>query len=343
MADPAGEAARCGAGVNKTPPAGPTGGLLSRRLLIVAGKGGVGRTTVACALALAASRRGKRVLLAQTTSKNRLPQLFGVDRAFGEVQPVDSNLWAVNMTPEAAIREYGIMVLRSAFLYRQVLDRDIVKAFLRAIPGLYDYSMLGKVWYHTTEQVAGRPRFDLVVLDAPATGHALTLLAIPKVIIDTVPDGPLTGPARDCQQLLTDAARTQALLVTLAEDLPVTETIQLAQGLENLHITRGPLIVNRLYPPRFSTGFNGLALDELKSVGEGDVLYPVLRAARMQRQRARLNDQYVEKLRTSLPQPQLHLPYLFTSEVNRAAIDTLADRLGEQLDAMAFTASAKSA
>jgi anion-transporting ArsA/GET3 family ATPase len=172
-----------------------------------------------------------------------------------------------------------------------------------------------------------------VVLDGPATGHALTLLAIPKVIIDTVPEGPLTGPARDCQQLLTDPARTLALLVTLAEDLPVLETLQLSQGLSRLSIKTGPLVVNRLYPPRFRSGMNALMLDELSTVADDDVLTPVLRAARLQRQRAKLNEQYVEKLRADLPLRQIHLPDLFTPEINRKAIETLADRLGEQLDA----------
>ena len=319
------------------PQARPT--LFDRRLLVIAGKGGVGRTTVACALALAAARRGKRVLLAQTKSKERLPRLFGVTQNFVEVQPVDSNLWAVNMTPEVALREYGVMVLRSSFLSRQVLERDVVRAFLRAIPGLYDYSMLGKVWFHTTEQVAGRPRFDLVVLDGPATGHALTLLAIPKVICDTVPEGPLTGPARECLSLLTDEARCQTVLVTLAEDLPVSESIQLSQGLRQLGLHLGPIVVNRLYPPRFRSGVNALALEELLATANtaGNAALPagVLHAANLQRQRSALNEHYLKTLHAGLPLPQLHAPYLFTAQFARAAIETLADRLAEQIDAQA--------
>lgn len=332
------------------PQARPT--LFDRRLLVIAGKGGVGRTTVACALALAAARRGKRVLLAQTKSKERLPRLFGVNANFTEVQPVDTNLWAVNMTPEVALREYGVMVLRSSFLSRQVLERDVVRAFLRAIPGLYDYSMLGKVWFHTTEQVGSRPRFDLVVLDGPATGHALTLLAIPKVICDTVPEGPLTGPARECLALLTDAARCQTVLVTLAEDLPVSESIQLATGLRQLGLHLGPIVVNRLYPPRFRSGVNSLALEELTaavlppagpaSLGRPSAdalahpaLAAVLKAANLQRQRSTLNEHYLKTLQGALPQPQLHAPYLFSAQFARPAIETLADRLAEQVDAQA--------
>ena len=308
-------------------------GLLDRRLLIVSGKGGVGRTTVAAALAVLAARRGKRVLLAQTKSKDRLGAVLGVRKSFAEIQPVADNLWAVNMTPEAALREYGIMVLRSAFIYKQVFERDVVRAFLRAVPGLLDYSMLGKAWYHTTEMHGGRPRYDLVILDGPATGHALTLLRVPKVILDTVPEGPLTGPARDCRQLLTDPLRCRAVLVTLAEDLPVTETLQLAKGLHELGIALGPVAVNRLYPPRFSTGMSAIGLDELSATASSDaVLGPVLAAARLQRQRAQLNDSHVARLRAELPEPQLHLPYLFRSVFERQALEELADRLEGQLD-----------
>jgi anion-transporting ArsA/GET3 family ATPase len=313
-------------------PPGPAPGLLSRRLLIVVGKGGVGRTAVACSLALLAARSGKRVLLAQTKSKDRLGALFGTPgRSFAEIQQVTDNLWAVNMTPEAALREYGIMVLRSTFVYRQVFERDIVRAFLRAVPGLMDYSMLGKVWYHTTEQVHGRPRFDLVVLDAPATGHSITLLRIPEVILSTVPEGPLTGPARACHQLLTDPARCLSLIVTLAEDLPVSESIQLHGALRGLQLHPGPLVVNRLYPPRFSTGVSALALEELREVREGP-LAPLLAAARLQKQRAALNEQYIAKLRADLPLRQIHLPYLFTAEFGPEAVSELSRRLEGQLD-----------
>jgi anion-transporting ArsA/GET3 family ATPase len=304
-------------------------------MLVVAGKGGVGRTTVACALAVLAARRGKRVLLAQTKSKERLPTLLGVNKSFSEIQPVRENLWAVNMTPDVALREYGVMVLRSTFLYKQVFERDVVRAFLRAVPGLYDYSMLGKLWYHTTEQIGGRPRYDLVILDGPATGHALTLLRIPRVILETVPEGPLTGPARECWQLLTDPARCLALPVTLAEDLPVSETLQLGRGLRELGMSLGPVIVNRLYPPRFESGLPAVALDELSSsqAALADAsLGPILLAARLSRQRARLNEQHMERL-TALGAPaELHLPYLFTPEFGLREIEELAERLDGQVE-----------
>lgn len=312
-------------------------GLLDRRLLIVAGKGGVGRTTVACALAWLGARMGKRVLLLQTRSKNRLPELFSVDQDFSEIVQVRENLWAANMTPEAALREYGAMVLHSAFLFRQVFERDVVRAFLRAVPGLYDYSMLGKTWFHTTEMHHGKPRFDVVILDGPATGHVLTLLRIPKVILDTVPEGPLTGPAADNWRLLTDPMRCLVVLTTLAEDLPVTETRQLARGLTELGLSLGPVVVNRLYPPRLASGVTKVAFDALLASSEAladPELGPVLLAARLHSHRAQLNEQHVQKLRRELPLAQIHLPHLFSQRLGREHLDGLADRLDGQIEAL---------
>ena len=126
--------------------------LFDKQLVIIAGKGGVGRTTVAAAMALASAHKGKRVLLAQTKSKERLSTLFGVSPVGTELVRVRDRLWAVNMTPAAALREYGAMVLRSEFIARQVLENKVSRAFLHSIPGLEDYSMLGKIYFHTTEE-----------------------------------------------------------------------------------------------------------------------------------------------------------------------------------------------
>jgi anion-transporting ArsA/GET3 family ATPase len=153
--------------------------LFDKRLLVIAGKGGVGRTTVAAAFAAAAARKGKRVLLAQTKSKERLSHLFASPRPVGtDLVRLRDRLWGVNMMPQAALREYGAMVLHSEFVAKQVLENKVTRAFLKAVPGIEDYSMLGKVWFHTTEEEQeGKPKWDLVILDGPATGHLLTMLA----------------------------------------------------------------------------------------------------------------------------------------------------------------------
>ena len=309
--------------------------LFDKRLVVVAGKGGVGRTTVAAALALGAARRGRRVLLAQTKSKERLSTLLGGPRVGGDIVRVRENLWAVDIFPESALREYGLMVLHSNLVYKAVFENKISRAFIRAIPGVEDYSVLGKVWFHTTEMEHGRPRFDMVILDAPATGHVVTLLSIPQAILDAVPDGPLTTSARSAAELLRDPVRTAVALVTLAEEMPVNETIELADRLrKKVGTPVGPVIVNQLYPPRFSVGPSARALADLPEVTGDESLDPLLKRARIAMRRRAMNDRYLEKLAAQLPLPQAQLPYLFSPVFAAEQVQDLSARLEAQLSSL---------
>lgn len=309
--------------------------LFDKQLVIIAGKGGVGRTSVAAALALAAAKQGKRVLLAQTKSKERLSALYGIAPVGADLVRVRDRLWAVNMTPQAALREYGAMVLRSEFIARQVLENKISRAFLHAIPGLEDYSMLGKVWYHTTEELDGRRKWDLVILDGPATGHLITMLQIPQAILEAVPEGPLTRPAQALLSLMRDPQRTAMTIVTLAEDLPSNEAVELAKkATERVGTPLGPLVVNALYPPRFATGVSARALQALPDDVGDPALQPLVASARTAARRRALNDRYLERLRRDLPQPQVHLPYLFSADFGPRAVEELATRLEGQILAL---------
>lgn len=309
--------------------------LFDKQLVIIAGKGGVGRTTVAAALALASAKKGRRVLLAQTKSKERLSSLFGVPPIGTDLARVRERLWAVNMTPHAALREYGAMVLRSEFIAKQVLENKVSRAFLHAIPGLEDYSMLGKIWYHTTEVEDGKRKWDQVIVDGPATGHLITMLQIPQAILEAVPEGPLTRPAAATRDLLRDPRRTNMTIVTLAEDLPSNEAIELSRrATEKIGVTLGPLVVNALYPPRFVTGVSARALHALPEDVGDPALQPLIASARTAQRRRELNDRYLERLRREVPVPQAHLPYLFTPDFGPKALEDLADRLEPQLAAI---------
>lgn len=315
--------------------------LFDKRLLVVAGKGGVGRTTVSCALAIAAANSGRRVLFAQTRSKERLTTLLGMPQVGTELVQARDRLWVVHMTPQAALREYGAMVLHSEFVAKQVLENRVSRAFVRAIPGVEDYSMLGKVWYHTTEvDPDGRPRFDLVILDGPATGHLLQMLRIPQAILDTVPEGPLTRPAQATFDLLRDEKRSAMVIVTLAEDMPTNEALELAaKQNETVHMALGPLVVNQLYTPRFATGPSARALAALPYGMPDPILAPLLHTARVAQRRRVLNERHLERLRRELPVPQLHLPYLFAPEFGVAQVEELTRRLDGQLASLSVARS----
>ena len=315
-----------------------TAPLLGKRFVVIAGKGGVGRTTVAAAMALAGARAGLKVLLAQTKAKERLSSLFGTAPIGDELVKVRDRLWAVNMTPQTSLREYGAMVLRSEFIAKQVLENRVSRAFLHAVPGVEDYAMLGKAWYHTTELEHGKPKYDLVILDGPATGHVLTLLAIPDAILAAVPEGPLTKPARATYDLLRDPVRTAFVIVTLAEEMPVNEAVELAGRARAMKLPMGPIVVNGLFPPRFTQGGAARGLEMLLDGDDGahvakedPPLGALIDSARLSARRRALHDRELERLRKELPLPQIQLPYLFRTDKGPDALSELADRLEGQL------------
>lgn len=309
--------------------------LFERRLVAVAGKGGVGRTTVSAALALAASRAGKRVLLCQVNARERLSRLLGGPAVGEDVVKVRDRLFAVNMNPRAALHEYGLMVLRYERVYKAVLENRMAKAFLRAIPGLDDYSMLGKVWYHTTEVENGRPKWDLVVMDLQATGHSMTMLRLPRAILEAVPEGPLVRDARSAAELLADPARTGMVIVTLAEEMPVTESAELyAAARQRVGIDIPRVVVNQLWPARFEAGPPAEVLRTLEAtrdIAADPVLGPIVERARTARQRRELNMFYVERLKAEVPVAQAHLPLVFARSFGVEQVELLASELGRQV------------
>jgi anion-transporting ArsA/GET3 family ATPase len=302
--------------------------LYGKRFVIVTGKGGVGKTTVTAALALSAARRGKSVLVAMCQEKERLSRLLGSEPVGPKVAPVGPRIDAVNMTPEAALEEYGMMVLRIRAVYRAIFENRMVKAFLRAVPGMDEWSMLGKAWYHTTEEVGGRPRWDLVILDAPATGHGLDLLRVPKVLLDVAPPSPLRREAEKCWDLMHDPVRSEVLLVTLPEDMPVTETIELYRKLaDELRFPIERIVANAVVSPLFGAGEPEAVMEATGATGLDPDIGPLLAAARTRVLRAELEVQHLGRLRQSLPLNVTTLPFLYTPGLGRTAIEGLSQVL----------------
>jgi anion-transporting ArsA/GET3 family ATPase len=311
--------------------------LFKKRLIIVMGKGGVGRTTMATAIAQAAARRGRRTLLFQAGAKDKLSRLLGTPPVGEQIVPVPGGFHAVNTNPSAAIHEYGLMVLRYETIYRLVMENQVVKKLVRAIPGLDDYSVIGKLWFHTTEtHPAGGWKWDTIVFDAPATGHALTMFKIPRAILDAVPEGPLTRDAVKVRALFEDRSRTSVVLTTLAEEMPVTETLELAAKLRpELGLEPSALIVNQIAPDRFyRQGVAARVLDELIGAGGGAgdlVLAPLVHEARQQRARRQLNERYIARLQAELKLPQVRIPVLYSSAFGAEQVAYVSNQIEAQL------------
>ena len=292
-------------------------GLLDKRLLVVSGKGGVGKSTVAASLARLAADSGKRTLVCEINAEERVSRLLGHPEVGPEVGRLEERLWAVNIRPPEALREYALMVVKSERIYRTVFENRLVRYFLRFLPALQELVMLGKITFHLQEQELGRPRFDLIIIDAPATGHAISFFSVPQVLLDTVPKGPLQTEARTMRDLLVSRETTSALLVSIPEEMPVNETVELHRAFtEKVRIHVAGIVLNQFIAPRFAEAELG-SLDALPQV-RALAAAQVLRANGSQSAKARLEQ---------LGPPTLTLPRLFVPAFDARAIRSLADRL----------------
>jgi len=297
--------------------------LLDRRLALVTGKGGVGKSTIAAALAVLAAREGKRVLVCEVNaSQERIAPLLGAPRAGPSVREARPGLFTVNVTPPEAMREYGLMVLKFRTIYDAVFENRLVRYFLRAVPSLAELVVLGKILHEVRLTEGGRRRWDLVVVDAPSTGHAVQLLRVPSALLDTVPGGPLRRDAEWMEALLVDPAVTALALVTLPEEMPVNEAIELdAQVRGVLGIHRAALFVNAMPESRFAESEQA-RLDALAAAG--GVLGAAARAARLQTLRASQARRYLARARAALDLPTAVLPLLPLAGWGPEAVERIA-------------------
>ena len=310
------------------PPSIKGSGLESKRFLIVTGKGGVGKTTVCAAEALALAAKGKRVLVCMCNAKERLSSMLGSELIGPEVAPVAPNVWAVNMDPELALQEYGMMALRSKTLFKLLFDNKYVRTFFRAVPGMQEWTLLGKAWWHTTETRAdGSWMYDVVILDAPATGHGLDMLRVPKIILEVVPPGLLRRDAERAWTMFQDPALCAVVLVTLPEEMPTTETIELAHALRTeLELPIGKIVVNGVLPPLFSRDERAALIDAGNSDGDSpaDV---AINAGYRRATRERVQAESLHRLSEELPVSPSYLPQLFEDAALPHAIRELAKRM----------------
>ncbi|MGH9066989.1 MAG: ArsA family ATPase [Acidimicrobiales bacterium] len=305
------------------------------RVLIVAGKGGVGKTTVSAALALMAAGAGLDVLVVQLEGRGGVAGLLGHpdDLGSGEVTlgPAEGRVRARVVTPDDALLEYlGDHGLGR--VSRRLLTTGVADVVATAIPGIRDILVLGKV-----KSLERGGAADLIVVDAPASGHALTFLGSAQGLLDVARVGPIRAQAAEVVDLLADPARCQVLLVTLPEETPVNEVVETAYRLEDrVRVGLAPLVVNGLYPP-----LAGLDVDpEEAACGAGTRLDPghaqVLReAALFRRGRQRLQAEQVGRLADALPVAQLPMPYLFSPELGPDQVGELAVALAGSVEALA--------
>ncbi len=301
-------------------------------VLVVAGKGGVGKTTASAALAMLAAHNGLSVLLVELEGRPALARAFGASGPldYEDVELFKGAAGSVRgrwITPDDALLEY---LADHGFqrVSRRLLSAGVIDVVSTAIPGIRDVLVLGKV-----KQLEQAGAADLIIVDAPATGHAVTFLTSASGLLDAARGGPLRTQAAEVLEMLNDPERCRVMLVTLAEELPVSETIEAAYRVEDeAGVQLGPVIVNGV--EAVVPGLSNRAADAADAAGVtlGDDELAALDAARQfALRRHDVQASQMERLAIELPLPQLELPALSTLAIGLDQVEHLAASLAQAI------------
>jgi anion-transporting ArsA/GET3 family ATPase len=298
-------------------------------LVFVTGKGGVGKTTVAVGLGLRAAAEGKRAIVCEVAAQENASRLFDhTEVGFHEVE-MEENLWTISIDPDESMREYVLLQLKVRAM-RDLLFRSRMFAYLAAAtPGLKELVTIGKIWELTQldRKVRSGRKYDLVIVDAPATGHGIGFLQTPRTFAAIARVGPIHSQAQQLNRLITDQNHTGSAIVALPEEMPVNESAALEQDLrEEVGIAVDRIYLNGLYPERFSKE-DAERIQSLVHSADG-VERAAGRAALSEHDRARSQRAQLARLRRRVQTPVRTLPFLFEPDLDVEAARQLSRRLG---------------
>jgi anion-transporting ArsA/GET3 family ATPase len=303
--------------------------LLEKRLVFVTGKGGVGKTTVAIALGMRAAAAGKRTIVCEVSAQENASRFFHrAEVGFHEVE-MEKDLWAISIDPEESMREYVLLQLKVRAMRDMLFRSRIFNYLAAATPGLKELVTIGKIWElaQLDRKVTGGGKYDLVIVDAPATGHGIGFLQTPRTFAGIARVGPIHSQARHLDAFITDHRVTGVAIVSLPEEMPVNESALLERELrDELGVAVDRVYLNALYPERFSSE----EAERLAGVAErsNGGLRAAARAALSEHRRARSQRAQLARLRRRVSAPVKSLPFIFEPELGIEDARRLSARLG---------------
>jgi anion-transporting ArsA/GET3 family ATPase len=309
--------------------------LLDHQLLFVTGKGGVGKTSVAAALALLAARAGRRTLVCSMDAKSALAAALDTAALRFDPRELEPNLFGMNMETEDALREYLRLFVRVPLVGRIGPLARTFDFVADAAPGVKEILGVGKLAYEVREH-----HYDLVVVDAEATGHIVAQVGAPRVIRELVQVGMVRDQTRWMLDILEDPSRTGVVVVTTPEEMPVAETIDLLGRLDaQTRVAPAVVVANRVLPALFDRRQSHVVerlddADEVLVDACGPGVRRVVLAAQLTEARRRVGGRHLERLRAALPSglDVLYVPELFTRATGRRVVALVAEALAEELD-----------
>jgi anion-transporting ArsA/GET3 family ATPase len=302
--------------------------LLDKRLVFVTGKGGVGKSTISIALGIAAAARGKRTIVCEIGGQETASRVFRrAEIGFHEVEVAD-NLWAISVDPDQSLREYLLLQLKVRAMRDMLVRSRIFNYLAAATPGLKELVTIGKIWElaQPDRRVKKAQDYDLVIVDAPATGHGIGFLQTPRTFAGIARVGPIHSQAQELDRFITDHESTGVAIVSLPEEMPVNETASLEESLtDDIGMAVDRVYMNALYPERFSKG-DASELERALDDADGPAKAAV-RAALSEFRRSRSQREQLQRLKKAVSSPVKTLPFIFKPSLDVPSLERLSGAL----------------